>query len=180
MWLAIRYRRTQALVLLVLSALITTCAVLAPLYDRAMQQALTRLSVDSAPAGATTIEIRSVSRFTFGLADTGYVPARPDDLAGTLPAVARTWFSRRVDGASLLVVGADQTPASPVGALRWRDGACANVVWVAGGCPARAWGHRRQRRRRSQLPARRRLVRPGRGADRGRAGRQAADACPCG
>jgi hypothetical protein len=27
--------------------------VLAPLYDRAMQQALTRLSVDSAPAGST-------------------------------------------------------------------------------------------------------------------------------
>jgi len=48
MWSAIRYRRLQALVLLVLSALITACTVLAPLYDRAMQQALTRLTVDGA------------------------------------------------------------------------------------------------------------------------------------
>ncbi len=135
MWLAIRYRRLQALVLLVLSALITACAVLAPLYDRAMQQALTRLTVDSAPTSATAIRVRSLSRFTYGVNSAGYAPASLDELASLLPESARRWFQPRIDGASLLVTRADQTPRSPVGVLQWRDGACAHVTWVAGGCP---------------------------------------------
>ena len=40
MWKLIRYRRLQALSIALLAALITTCAVFAPLYDRATQQAL--------------------------------------------------------------------------------------------------------------------------------------------
>lgn len=63
MWSAIRYRRGQALILLVLSALITSCAVLAPLYDRAMRQALTRLTVDSATGADASIQVASISRF---------------------------------------------------------------------------------------------------------------------
>jgi hypothetical protein len=133
--LAIRYRLGQGLVLLVLAALITACAVLAPLYDRAMQQALTRLTVDGASSSATAIEVRSVSRFTFGLAGSGYVPATQDRLASLLPAEARPWFDRRIDGGSLLVTRSDQTSASPVGALQWRDGACEHVDLLAGGCP---------------------------------------------
>ncbi len=35
MWAAIRYRRAQAAALMLLSALIATCAALAPLYTRA-------------------------------------------------------------------------------------------------------------------------------------------------
>jgi putative ABC transport system permease protein len=134
-WLAIRYRRLQALVLLVLAALITACAVLAPLYDRAMQQALTRLTVDSAPASATAIQVRSLSRFTYGVNSANYAAASPDKLASLLPDSARQWFQPRIDGASVLVSRADQTPRSPVGALQWRDGACAHVTLVAGECP---------------------------------------------
>jgi hypothetical protein len=136
-WAAIRYRRLQALVLLALSALITACTVLAPLYDRAMQQALTRLSVDSAPAGATAVEIRSLSRFGFGVGSPSYQPASLDQLAGLLPAAQRSWFGPRVDGTSLIVTRADQTERSPVGVLRWRAGACEHVSWLAGGCPSR-------------------------------------------
>jgi putative ABC transport system permease protein len=136
-WAAIRYRRLQALVLLALSALITACTVLAPLYDRAMQQALTRLTVDSAPAGGTAIQLRSLSRFRFGVGSPSYQPASQDQLAGLLPASARSWFEPRIDGASLLVSRADQTERSPVGALQWRAGACEHVGWLAGGCPGR-------------------------------------------
>ena len=85
MWAAIWYRRLQALVLLTLAAVITACTVLAPLYDRAMQQALTRLTVDSAPASATAIEVRSLSRFWFGVDSPSYSPASLDKLAGLLP-----------------------------------------------------------------------------------------------
>lgn len=137
MWSAIRYRRGQALVLLVLSALITSCAVLAPLYDRAMQQALTRLTLDSAAAGDASIQVASVSRFAYSEA-ADVDPATPDQLAGLLPATARPWFEPRIDGSSVFVVRADQTDRSPVGDLRWRDGACAHVTWVAGGCPRQA------------------------------------------
>jgi len=134
-WTAIRYRRLQALVLLALSAVITACTVFAPLYDRAMQQALTRLTVDSAPAGATAIEVRSLSRFGFGVGSPSYQPASLDALAGLLPASARSWFGPRIDGTSLLVSRADRTARSPVGVLQWRAGACEHVTWLAGGCP---------------------------------------------
>ena len=138
MWAAIRYRRLQALVLLALSALITACTVLAPLYDRAMQQALTRLSVDSAPASATAVQLRSLSRFRFGVGSPAYQPASLDQLAGLLPAADRSWFEPRIDGTSLLVTRADLTERSPVGVLQWRAGSCDHVSWLAGGCPARA------------------------------------------
>ncbi len=42
MWAAIAYRRAQALALLALSALITACAVFAPLYERSLEQSLLR------------------------------------------------------------------------------------------------------------------------------------------
>ena len=135
MWLAVRYRRLQALMLLALSALITACAVLAPLYDRGMQQALTRLTVDAAPASAAAIQLRSLSRFTSGLDPATYTPASLSDMGGMLPRAARGWFLPPIDETSLLVTRADLKSTSPVGELLWRDGACAHVVWTAGGCP---------------------------------------------
>ncbi|HEU4999799.1 MAG TPA: FtsX-like permease family protein [Lapillicoccus sp.] len=42
MWAAIRYRRAQAAALALLSALLTACAVFAPLYERALEQSLLR------------------------------------------------------------------------------------------------------------------------------------------
>jgi putative ABC transport system permease protein len=137
MWSAIRYRRLQALVLLVLSALITSCAVLAPLYDRAMQQALTRLTVDAASGSDAAVQVRSISRYAYSEA-ADVDPATPDQLAGLLPAGVGPLFGPRIDGASVFVARADQTDKSPVGGLRWRDGACQHVTWVAGGCPRRA------------------------------------------
>lgn len=135
MWSAIRYRRLQALVLLALSAVITACAVLAPLYDRAMQQALTRLTLDAATGTDTDIQVRSISRFAFPDA-ADLAPATPDQLAGLLPTEARSLFGPRIDGSSLFVVRADRTGRSPVGTLRWRAGACDHVTWVTGRCPA--------------------------------------------
>ena len=135
MWLAIRYRRLQTLVLLVLSALITACAVLAPLYDRAMQQALTRLTVDAAGISDTAVQVRSSSRYEYGPELADQPPPTPDELAGLLPESARSWFGPRIDGAGVIVARSDRTERSPVGDLQWRDGACDHVTWAAGGCP---------------------------------------------
>jgi hypothetical protein len=41
-WAAIAYRRALTLALLALSALITACAVFAPLYERSLEQSLLR------------------------------------------------------------------------------------------------------------------------------------------
>ena len=135
MWLAVRYRRLQALMLLVLSALITACTVLTPLYDRAMQQALTRLTVDAASSSTTAIQISAMSRFNSGIDIPGYEPATHDELATLLPEFARPWFLQRVDASSLTVVRVDRAATSSVGELLWRDGACEHVSWTAGGCP---------------------------------------------
>src|SRR5688500_5179631 len=50
---ALGHRRGQALALVAVSALITACTAFAPLYDRAMQQAL----VDTLLANASTDEL---------------------------------------------------------------------------------------------------------------------------
>ena len=56
MWAAIRYRRAQALVLVLLATLVTACATFAPLYERALEQSLLRKAIDATPA-APHIEI---------------------------------------------------------------------------------------------------------------------------
>lgn len=135
MWSAIRYRRLQALVLLVLAAIITACAVLAPLHHRAMQQALTRLTLDAATAGDTAIQVRSLSILDYDASAPTVPTVSPESLAGFLPDYARPWFEPPVNGTSLLVTRADRTSRSPTGDLLWREGACEHVTFVAGGCP---------------------------------------------
>ena len=48
----LRYRPFQALAIATLAALVTACAAFAPLYDRAMRQALTDITVEE-PTAAT-------------------------------------------------------------------------------------------------------------------------------
>ena len=54
---AIAYRRAQALVLVLLSALVTACAVFAP-YERALEQAL-RNVLDTAHPADTALTVRA-------------------------------------------------------------------------------------------------------------------------
>lgn len=164
MWSAIRYRRLQALVLLVLAALITSCVVLAPLYYRAMQQALTRSTADAATSSATAIQLRSVSRFTYGADVADFQPTSREDLAALLPPDVRPWFGPGIDGSAVIVTRADQTGRSPVGDLQWRDGACEHVVWVAGVRPAVAGSDRQRHLRPGPAGGRGRPARPHRPA----------------
>lgn len=60
MWAAIRYRRAQAVALMLLSALLTACAVFAPLYERALEQSLLRDGLTRQSALATSIVGESV------------------------------------------------------------------------------------------------------------------------
>ena len=58
---ALRYRRAQTLVVVVLAALVTTCLVLAPLYTRALEQAMIRTMLREATVAQTGLRLGSTS-----------------------------------------------------------------------------------------------------------------------
>jgi hypothetical protein len=132
MWAAIRYRRAQALVLVLLSALIATCAAFAPLYQRALEQAQLRHAVGAASPADTALAVRA-----------GRTPANPDfgtaALRQNVPgSVARLYGA----GAGQLTEQVQLQPRaglkpSPLTILA-RDGVCEHVRVTTGACPARA------------------------------------------
>jgi putative ABC transport system permease protein len=136
-WRAIRYRRGQALSIAALSALIAACAVVTPLYDRGMQQAVTQLTVAGASEQETAVRVASRSRVELGFVE-GFRPTSFDRLRDLVPAGVQAAMLPPTNGTELVVSEVAQSPSSPVGSLLWRDGACDHVVWVTGGCPERA------------------------------------------
>lgn len=130
-WAAIRYRRAQASVLVLLSALITACAVFAPLYERGLEQALLRRLVDSAAPAETALYVRA-----------GRSPTSPDLRSSQLvPAVPEAVRALHEPGIGMLqgtmaVVPRQGLRASP-GELIARDRACEHLTITAGSCPTR-------------------------------------------
>lgn len=80
---AVRYRRGQAVVILVLSALVTAGAAFAPLYTRALQQAVVATLLDQAPVARAGVRIASTS------ASEPYLALFPARLADLVPAQVR-------------------------------------------------------------------------------------------
>lgn len=135
----LRYRPFQAAALATLAALVTACAVFAPLYDRAMRQALTDITVeraDPAVAGLQLVATRAGGGgFGFQNRDR---PAYPEVVADVVPAGIRASYLAPVLG---YAAAASRLPGSsddPGGDLVWRDGACVHLTIVAGACAERA------------------------------------------
>ncbi len=131
MWAAIRYRRTQAAVLVLLSALIATCAVFAPLYQRALEQALLRTSISSASVADTALVVRSGR----GTANPSFVSG---DLSGNVPGSVRVLYGDPVGGMSDSIsikprAGLKDSP----GDLVARDEVCKHLKLTSGACPQR-------------------------------------------
>ena len=127
-----RYRPGQALALVALAALVAACAVFAPLYDRAIQQAVVRTTLDGAAPLTTGVQLSTVSAGADPLAA---VPA-PEDVADVLGKRYRSDFRPAVlgyRGDSAVRPGATTDPA---GDLIWRDGACDHLTVVDGRCPS--------------------------------------------
>lgn len=128
---AMRYRLGQAVVISLLSTLITTCAVFAPLYDRAMQQAAAAVTLGNATSVERDLQI-------FG-PPADYLLERTDseELARQLPRSA--FFETPVAGRNA-VADLDLGPASlsvPQGDIWWREGQCNHIRITAGTCPNR-------------------------------------------
>ena len=128
---ATRYRRAQALVVLVLSALVTACVVFAPMYNRALQQAMVTARLHSEPAQSSGISLTS-----FSAVDQSSVKT-PDALVGFVPPSLGEHFLTPIRG-RYLVVREDPLVNRPDGQLVWRDGFCQHVTMVSGRCPTQA------------------------------------------
>jgi hypothetical protein len=132
MWAAIRYRRAQAAVLVLLSALIATCAVFAPLYQRALEQALLRTSISSASIADTALVVRAGR----GTANPSFPSAA---LAGNVPASVRVLYGDPVGQVSdaISIVPKAGLKSSP-GDLVARDRVCEHLRITSGACPRAA------------------------------------------
>ena len=125
---ALRYRRAQTVVVVVLSALVTTCLVLAPLYSRALEQAMVRTMLRDASAEQSGLRLSSTSSTEPALALT------PDALEQPPPETIRPFFrtaGRELRGRHRRMPVAGQ----PGGRLLARDGMCEHVRFADGRCP---------------------------------------------
>ena len=128
---ALRYRRAQTIVVVVLAALVTTCLVLAPLYTRALEQAMIRTMLREATVAQTGLRLGSTS-------PTAPQDALdPDALEQLLPESLRTFV-----GSPIPSTGVDvrKLPfaAQPGGRLLNRAGMCEHVTITDGHVRRRA------------------------------------------
>lgn len=128
---ALRYRRAQAVVVVVLSALVTACLVLAPLYTRALEQSTVTTLLRAATPTESGIRLASFSSAEPGIA------LDPDDLAELIPSGIRARYGTAIAATS---VGVRRMPLGPEpgGVLLARDNACAHVTFLEGQCPSAA------------------------------------------
>ncbi len=125
----------QACVIALLAALVTACAILTPLQQRAIDQASARVQLDRASARAEVLQLES-SGFLSSFYTGGGQPARaltPDELYEEVPAPIQKAFGRPVEGQYIRVTMSDPRPSQ--GDVAWRSGACAHVELVTGRCP---------------------------------------------
>lgn len=128
---ALGHRRGQTLALLAVSALVTACTAFAPVYDRAMQQAL----VDTLLAHATPAE-RAVTLVSDAQVNAGGATASrdPRELEDLVPAEVSARLGPPVLGRTASVTP-DTGEVPPAGPLLWREGACEHVRLLSGDCP---------------------------------------------
>ena len=128
---ALGHRRGQTLALVAVSALITACTAFAPVYDRAMQQALVDTLLAQASTDEKAVTVQSEATVNAGGATEARDPRDlqamvPSDVAARLgpPVLGRTAFVTPVVG-----------DVPPTGPLVWREGACEHVRVLSGSCP---------------------------------------------
>lgn len=131
-WSAVRYRRSQSLVLVVVSALVTTCAVFAPLFVRTLEQGLLQAGLVERDVAETTVVVRAARTTT-------EPDTTPGDLAVVMPEEAERWFH---DGVGMTTADTRVQPreglqTSPL-RLVARDDICAHVEISVGRCPEAA------------------------------------------
>ncbi|MEP6816387.1 MAG: hypothetical protein ABI873_12635, partial [Marmoricola sp.] len=132
MWKLIRYRGLQALTIGLLAAVITVCAVFAPLYDRVTQQALVDVQLAQVPIQVSGLSIASAT------SENPLVSKQ--DLLALVPVSVRQQFTPAVastHGQVTVQPDVAGSPTSPSGTVLWRAGYCRHIVVLRGHCPAK-------------------------------------------
>jgi putative ABC transport system permease protein len=131
-WAALRYRGAQTAALVLLSALVTACAVLAPLYARALEQGLLQSAIFRASAADTALVVSA-----------GRTATAPDlgiaDVLDAVPAKARELHEEPIGqlyarGSVRPRQGLMPSPLE----MAYRDRVCDHLTLVAGACPRQA------------------------------------------
>ena len=126
---ALRHRPRQAVLVVVLAAVVTGAAALGPLYARAVEQSVVRNVVDDAPPASSTLVVT----------DRADPPASPVELARTVRGAVPPQFGAPVGGAEAPVQLDPAGAGEPVRTrLTSRDGLCRHVTVSAGRCPRAA------------------------------------------
>ena len=128
---ALGHRRGQSLALVAVSALVTACVAFAPVYDRAMQQALVDTLLAHASPAERTVTVQSESLVDAGGATE---PRDPRDLEAMVPPGVAVRLEQTVLGRTA-VVTPQVGEVPPIGPLVWREGACEHVRVLSGTCP---------------------------------------------
>jgi predicted lysophospholipase L1 biosynthesis ABC-type transport system permease subunit len=110
----------------------TACAAFAPLYYRAMQQALVDVTIADASAVGSSLQLSSAP------GDGAYTSApvlAPENVAASLPTAYHDDFAEPVLGYSANAKVQPQTLTSTSGDLIWRDRMCDHLTFTTGRCP---------------------------------------------
>lgn len=122
MWGRFRYRRLQAVTLLALAALVTVCACLGPLFQGAMEQALTQTLLQDAADSEKAVSLNSRD-------------VDLDSLEESLPGDVQPYVSSPVRLTAVDVAVTTPTRVSVETRLYAAEGACDHLVVVEGACP---------------------------------------------
>lgn len=125
MWKRLRHRPLQAVVIALLAALITACACFAPLYVRAMQQALTIDTLDSASASERAVTVSSAGENAVSL----------DGLLREVPTQILAVSGEPITSTRIQVNEIAPTGDALLGSLQAAAGTCRHVVLGPGRCP---------------------------------------------
>jgi putative ABC transport system permease protein len=133
---ALRHRPRQAVLVVLLSAVVSASAALGPLYARAVEQSVVKNVLADAPVARSSIAVTA----------TGDAPPSPQELASTVRGRTPDQFRPPVQGADTQVdlrvvtagTGAGRTaPAGPPaarGRLVSREGLCRHLELAEGRC----------------------------------------------
>lgn len=129
MWKAIRYRGGQSLVLILISALVATCAAFAPLFSRSIDQALLRATLGRLEAADLKLSVLASRTQDPALAAGAVESAMPQSLL--------RWYQ---PGLSMTTANTEVVPVkgnqpSPV-RLVARDEVCDHLTLDEGECPS--------------------------------------------
>lgn len=125
---ALRHRPRQALLVVVLAAVVTASAVLGPLYARAVEQSVLRNVVADAPATSSTLVVT----------DDSDDPTPPGGLLRVVRPELTPQFGAPVRGADVPVELRSPTGGAARARLTSRTGVCAHLDVVDGRCPRTA------------------------------------------